>query len=198
MVTSFGRRLDLQGIVDRACPVREVATLTHGQVIEVLVANRLTSPTPLRRVEDWARTWAVTEVFGILPETLNDDRIGRALDAIAPKLEAIVGSVGAQAIAAFGLEVARLHWDMTSISLYGAYQDPEEGFIAPRFGHPKDRRPDLKQVQTGLGSVATAACPSSTAPTTAAPARSPRSPGPCGRCASWPGNGGSSSLGTPS
>ena len=61
-----------------------------------------------------------------------------------------MGSVGAQAIAAFGLEVARLHWDMTSISLYGAYQEPEEGFIAPRFGHPKDRRPDLKQVQTGL------------------------------------------------
>jgi transposase len=150
VVASFCRRLDLQGIVDRACPVRQVATLTHGQVIEVLVANRLTSPTPLRRVEDWARTWAVPEVFGVPPEALNDDRIGRALDAIAPQLDAIVGSVGAQAIAAFGLEVARLHWDMTSISLYGAYQEPEEGFITPRFGHPKDRRPDLKQVQTGL------------------------------------------------
>src|SRR5512132_215476 len=147
---SFCRRLDLQGIVDRACPVRQVATLTHGQVIEVLVANRLTSPTPLRRVEDWARTWAVPEVFGVPPEALNDDRIGRALDAIAPQLDAIVGSVGAQAIAAFGLDAARLHWDMTSISLYGAYQEPEEGFITPRFGHPKDRRPDLKQVQTGL------------------------------------------------
>jgi transposase len=150
VVADFCRRLDLGGIVDRACPVREVAILTHGQVIEVLVANRLTSPTPLRRVEDWAAAWAVTEVFGIAPEALNDDRIGGALDAIAPELEQIVGSVGAQAIAAFGLEVARLHWDMTSISLYGADEEPEEGFIAPRFGHPKDRRPDLKQVQTGL------------------------------------------------
>jgi transposase len=127
-----------------------VATLTHGQVICALVANRLTSPAPLRRVQDWAATWAVPEVFAIPPEALNDDRIGRALDAIAPKLDQLVGSVGAQAIAGFGLQVARLHWDMTSISLYGAYQEPEEGFIAPRFGHPKDRRPDLKQVQTGL------------------------------------------------
>ena len=151
VVASFCRRLDLAGIVDRACPVREVATLTHGQVICALVANRLTSPTPLRRVEDWARAWAVEEVFGIAAEALNDDRVGRALDAIAPKLDQLVGSVGAHAIAAFGVEVARLHWDMTSISLYGAYQEPEEGFIAPRFGHPKDRRPDLKQVQTGLG-----------------------------------------------
>jgi transposase len=150
VVADFCGRLDLEGIVDRACPVREVATLTHGQVICALVANRLTSPTPLWRVEEWARAWAVTEVFGIPPEALNGDRIGRALDAIAPRLDQLVGSVGARAIAAFGLEVARLHWDMTSISLYGAYDGPEQGFIAPRFGHPKDRRPDLKQVQTGL------------------------------------------------
>jgi transposase len=150
VVASFCGRLDLQGIIDRACPVREVATLTHGQVIQVLVANRLTSPTPLRRVEDWAATWAVEETFGIASQALNDDRIGRALDAIAPRLDQIVGSVGAGAIAVFGVEVARLHWDMTSISLYGAYDEVHDGFVAPRFGHPKDRRPDLKQVQTGL------------------------------------------------
>ncbi|MGH9157827.1 MAG: IS1634 family transposase [Acidimicrobiales bacterium] len=150
VVAEFCRRLDIAGIVDRASPVREVALLTHGQVIEALVANRLTSPAPLVHVEDWARAWAVEEIFGIDPDALNDDRIGRALDAVAPKLGQIVGSVGVAAIAAFGIDVARLHWDMTSISLYGAYADAEEGFVEPRFGHPKDRRPDLKQVQAGL------------------------------------------------
>jgi Domain of unknown function (DUF4277) len=94
VVASFCQRLDLEGILDRACPVHDVATLPHGQVICALVANRLTSPTPLRRVQDWARTWAVEEVFGIAPEALNDDRIGRALDAIAPQLEQIVGRWG--------------------------------------------------------------------------------------------------------
>jgi len=150
VVAEFCRRLDLAGIVDRACPVREVARLTHGQVIEALVANRLTAPRPLLRVADWADEWAVAEVFGIAPDALNDDRIGRALDAIAPELDAIVGSVGARAIATFGIDVARLHWDMTSISLYGAYEEVEAGFATPGWGHPKDRRPDLKQVQTGL------------------------------------------------
>jgi len=43
VVADFCRRLDLAGIIDRACPVREVALVTHGQVIEALVANRLTS-----------------------------------------------------------------------------------------------------------------------------------------------------------
>lgn len=150
VVAEFCRRLDVAGIVDRAVPVREVALVTHGQVIEALIANRLSSPAPLVHVEDWARAFAVEEVFGIEPGWLNDDRVGRALDAVAPELEGIVGSIGARAIAAFGIEVARLHWDMTSISLFGDYEHPVEGFIEPRYGHPKDRRPDLEQVQTGL------------------------------------------------
>ena len=65
MVAEFSRRLDVVGIVDRLCPVRDVAILSHGQVIEALIANRLTSPAPLLRVEDWAAEWAVAEVFGI-------------------------------------------------------------------------------------------------------------------------------------
>ncbi len=150
VVADFARRLDLAGIVDRACPIRDLALLTHGQVIEALVANRLTSPAPLVHVQQWAREWAVGEICGIDPDALNDDRIGRALDAIAPQLEGIIGSVGAAAIAAFGLDVARLHWDMTSISLFGAYPEAQEGFAEPRFGHPKDRRTDLKQIQAGI------------------------------------------------
>jgi transposase len=150
VVAELCRRLDIAGTVDRACPVRDIAYATHGQVVEALVANRLTSPTPLVHVEDWARAWAVEEVFGLAPEVLNDDRIGRALDAVAPELDGVVGSIGARAIAEFGVEVSRIHWDMTSISLFGAYPSPVEEYIEPRFGHPKDRRPDLVQVQAGL------------------------------------------------
>ncbi|MGH7759092.1 MAG: IS1634 family transposase, partial [Candidatus Dormibacteria bacterium] len=159
VVAELCRRLDIAGIVDRAVPIRDVALLTHGQVIEALVANRLTSPQPLVHVEDWARAWAVEEVFGMDPAALNDDRIGRALDAVAPELDGIVGSVGMTAIGAFGIDVSRMHWDMTSVSLFGAYADAEEDFAQPRFGHPKDRRPDLKQVQTGLGVTADGAVP---------------------------------------
>jgi transposase len=150
VVAELCRRLDIAGTVDRLCPVRDIAYVTHGQVIEALVANRLSSPTPLVHVEDWARAYAVEEVFGVRPEILNDDRIGRALDAVAPELSGIVGSIGARAIAEFGVEVSRIHWDMTSISLFGAYRSPVKGYIEPRFGHPKDRRPDLLQIQAGL------------------------------------------------
>jgi len=150
VVAGFGRRLGIAATVDGLCPVRDVAIATHGEVIEALVANRLTSPAPLVRVEDWARAWAVSEVFGVAAEALNDDRVGRALDAIAGQLDAIVGTVGARAIAEFGLDVSRLHWDMTSISLHGAYDTVDDAHVRPRYGKPKDRRPDLKQIQTGL------------------------------------------------
>ena len=41
VVAEFCRRLDIGGIVDRACPVREVAIVTHAQVIE---AQQVVSP----------------------------------------------------------------------------------------------------------------------------------------------------------
>src|SRR5215217_666423 len=55
VVAELSRRLGLVGIIDRACPMRDdVPILTHGQVIEALVANRLTSPAPMVRVAGWA------------------------------------------------------------------------------------------------------------------------------------------------
>ncbi|MER5755849.1 DUF4277 domain-containing protein [Streptomyces sp. NPDC002088] len=75
VVSEFTRRLDLAGIVDEVCPGGASAHVTHGQVIEVLVAKRLTAPASLVRVGDWARSWAVEEVFGIEADLLNDDRL---------------------------------------------------------------------------------------------------------------------------
>jgi hypothetical protein len=150
VVAGFSSRLRIRDIVDGACPVRDLAELTHRQVIEALVANRLTSPSPLVHVQRWAREWAVGEALGVDPELLSDDRIGRALDAMAPHLDQIAGSVGVAAIEAFGIDVSRLHWDMSSVSVHGEYAQNEEGFAAPGFGHPKDRRTDLKQVQAGI------------------------------------------------
>lgn len=80
-VAEILRRLDVAGVVDGLCPIRSDCDLTHGQVVEVLIANRLASPMPLQRVHGCASAWAVEEVFGIEAELLNDDRLARALDA---------------------------------------------------------------------------------------------------------------------
>lgn len=152
VAAEFLRRLDVAGTVDRLRPGRDIAHLTHGQVIETLVAKRLTAPAPLWRADDWAREWTVEEVFGVEPELLNDDRLGRALDAVAPHLTELTYSIGARPIGEFGIDVSTCHWDMTSMSLGGAYpvDDQDEDYPRIKRGHTKDRRYDLKQIQTGL------------------------------------------------
>lgn len=153
------RRLGIAGIIDRAAPCRDIARATHGQVIEALIANRLTCPAPVLHVSQWARQFAAGPVLGLDPEVLNDDRIGRALDALADVAEEVTGSAGAAAITGFGIDVAQVHWDMTSVSLHGDYRDRDEDYPAPRFGHPKDRRTDLKQVQAGIAASSDGAVP---------------------------------------
>ena len=46
-------------------------------------------------------------------------------------LAGVVGSVGVNAIARFGIDTSRIHWDMTSISLFGDYAANEAGFAEP-------------------------------------------------------------------
>jgi hypothetical protein len=78
--------LSVREIVDRHVPMERERDdgLTHGQVVEALVANRLSA---LYKVEDWASNFAVKEVYSIPAEKLNDDRVGGTLDAMYLHLE---------------------------------------------------------------------------------------------------------------
>jgi hypothetical protein len=153
VIFSFCRRLGIAAIIDDLVPIREVAAVTAGRAVEAMICNRLTSPAPLVHVGDWARTWAAEEILGIAPESLNDDKLGRTLDAIAPHLDQITSAVAVRAITAFDIDISRLHWDMTSFSLHGAYGETDEDYPEPRYGHPKDRRPDLLQIQAGIAAA---------------------------------------------
>lgn len=152
------RQLDVQGIVDRAVPIREVAHLTHGEIICAMVANRLTAPQPLYHFDLWAERWAVEEVFGAKPDHLNDDRLGRALDAIAPHIEALQGSVTWSAMQAFDVDVSEVHYDLTSITFTGAYENAPDQQI-PGLG-PRVTRgyssAGINEKQIQVGAVTTA------------------------------------------
>jgi hypothetical protein len=146
--------LDLAGIVDRACPMRGRAHLTHGEVIAALVANRLTAPRPLYDIAGWANTYATNEWLGTPGGLLNDDRLGRALDAVAGRLDQVASAVALAAIAQFGADAARLHWDFTSVAFCGAYDQPEEGVPHVRFGHSSDRKGHRRQLKVAHATTA--------------------------------------------
>lgn len=147
LVTPILRRLDLAGIIDRACPMRGRSHLTHGEVIAALVANRLTDPRPLYDVQAWAQRYAAGEWLGAPSALLNDDRLGRALDALADHAEAITGALGLSAIAAYGVDAARLHWDFTSVAFCGDYADQTPDAPQIAYGHSSDRQGHRRQLK---------------------------------------------------
>lgn len=175
VIRGFLDRLGIARLTDETCPVANQAELTHGQVIAALVANRLTAPRPLHSVEKRATRWAVTEVFGIEPELLNDDRLSRALDAIYPYLEQLKGSVAWSAMEQFGIDTPVFHWDFTSLSFFGADDDQAEDAPPVTWGHLKGHAPaGLKQVMLGLAVSGDGAIPFNPTRRMALPRQYPR------------------------
>jgi Domain of unknown function (DUF4277) len=136
LVGHYLDRLGLAGIVDRQLPQRGRAQLTHGEVVAALVANRLAAPAPLYDIAGWASSAAMAEVLHIPGMLLNDDRLGRALDALAPAAEEVRGALMLAAIERFGIDAARLHLDLTTLRVAGAY--PDSALVGKGWG--PDRR----------------------------------------------------------
>jgi hypothetical protein len=123
LLFELARELELAATVDRLLPRSPRSELSAGELVVALVANRLCSPSPLYDISGWASGAAVSELFGIPPQLLDDDRLGRGLEAFAPQAEAVRGALAARAIERFGVDAGRLHVDLTAVRMTGAYED---------------------------------------------------------------------------
>ncbi len=123
LVAHYLRQLGLVGLIDHAAPMRGRSLLTQGEVIAALVANRLTGPAPLYDVAGWASASAVVELLGVPAGLLNDDRLGRALDAFHPVAEDVRGKLVLRTLERFDVDAGRLHLDLTTLRFAGAYPD---------------------------------------------------------------------------
>lgn len=121
LVRHYLHRLGLVKIVDEAIPQRGRAQLTHGEVVAALIANRLSAPAPLYDVAGWASSAAVHELLDVPAALLGDDRLGRALEAFAPVAASVRGAAMLAAIGEFGADAARLHLDLTTLTVAGSY-----------------------------------------------------------------------------
>jgi hypothetical protein len=135
LVHHYLERLGLVKMIDEAAPMRGRAMLTHGEVIAALVANRLCAPAPLYDVAGWASSAAVAELLAVPAGLLNDDRLGRALEALAPVAEGVRGQLALAAAARCGADLSRLHLDLTAVRFTGGYAGSalvEKGWAADR------------------------------------------------------------------
>jgi hypothetical protein len=143
LVEYFLRELGVKDTVDGALPRSARSVLSVGEVVCALVASRLCSPSPLYDVAGWASGAAVHELLGIPPALLNDDRLGRALETFAVDAEDLRSRVAAGAIERFGVTAGRLHVDLTTVGVAGAYE--HSALVAK--GWASDRRV-ARQVRT--------------------------------------------------
>jgi hypothetical protein len=143
LVAHYLRHLGLVGLVDAAAPMRGRSLLTHGEVIAALVANRLAAPAPLYDVAGWASAAAVAELLSVPAGLLNDDRLGRALEAFHRVAEDVRGRLLLTTVERFDVDAARLHLDLTAVRFAGAY--PDSTLVAKGWG--ADRRV-ARQVRT--------------------------------------------------
>jgi hypothetical protein len=145
LVLPLLERLGLRELINRRCHPAGTTTaaLDLGLVTSVLVVNRLLAPQPLVHVETWLAGTALPDLWGFDALQGNDDRLARTLDALAPHLDALWQDVIVAALSAFGLDLAQLAYDITSISFCGAYEAAD----LIRFGYSRDHRPDRKQVE---------------------------------------------------
>ncbi len=150
------RRLHIAETIDALTTSGKGRAVSTGQVVEVLILNRLAvRPTPISKISAWAASQAIEEVYGLAADALNDDRLGRALERLAEHAPDIQAALVLKAIEHFELDVTQIHYDLTTVELYGAYEiETAEGQPTPTprpaYGRTKSGRKHVKQVQRGL------------------------------------------------
>lgn len=129
--------------------------LAPAVAIRLVVTNLVLGREPLYGLGEWAGRHdpALLGLGAGELGLLNDDRVGRALEALFDADRAsLLTAVVLRAISEFSIDTQQLHNDSTSLSVHGAYRDAvgteRGGKPTPQitFGHSKDHRPDLKQL----------------------------------------------------
>jgi transposase len=175
VIQAFFDKLDFSGTIDRVVPWEGEVPL--GILTEILVANRLLDPKPLYRLGEWAELTGLTGFYQVTAAQLNDDLFGRALERLAKHAPDAEAALVLRAVKEFDLDLAQVHYDITTVELFGAYLDhvrqpgasqsqPGQANDAagyqppePTYGRSKSGRKNLKQVQLGLNVLGDGAIP---------------------------------------
>jgi transposase len=121
LVAPLLERMHVAEIIDRHLPADPQAEFRFGPLLSLLVAARLSQPVALCNVADWAQRCGAELFWDIPPDKLNDDRLGRALDAFYYQRHSILASIALQAAQTFQISLDRLHYDPTHICFAGDY-----------------------------------------------------------------------------
>lgn len=145
IVKEFAKRIKLVETLDAM--VESEMEITPGITVLAMVLDTLSGRTPLYRLEEFFQEKDTELILGqdVKPELFCDYNVGRTLDKIYDSgAQKIFSQLAQNAVGGFGVDTRRLHFDTTSISVFGDYDYPDSS-LNITYGHSKDKRPDLKQ-----------------------------------------------------
>jgi hypothetical protein len=125
------QQLDVAGVIDRHLPADPQLEFSHGKVLSLLLAARLDCPTALSHVGAWAEESGADILWNIPADKLNDDRLGRSLDAFFPQRHSILAALTDNVLRYVDAGLHHLHFDTTHLVFYGAYENSRPRPLVP-------------------------------------------------------------------
>lgn len=161
IISGIAKKIGLIDEIDRITKSDPQKKVSNGQCVLAMILNGmgLTMSKPMYLVSEFFRNKS-TEILignGITPDDLNDDTLGRTLDAIYESgASTIFSSVALKAVKVYAIATSHLHGDTTNVQVYGDY---DEGGDLIVFGYHKQGRSDLKQYMLSLITTSDGAVP---------------------------------------
>ncbi len=119
------KRMNVAEIIDQHLPADPRAEFDYGSILSVLIAARMFSPLGLVNVANWAKDSGAELLWNIPADKLNDDRLGKALDAFFTQRHSILASFALHVSQELNIPLAEVHYDPTHILFHGAYEDSQ-------------------------------------------------------------------------
>ena len=156
LVAGFCKEINLIELIDNVLGHCKERKVSFGQLFVAMILNGLgfTGRT-LHMYSEYFESKPLDRLLGpdVLPEHINDDALGRCLDALYESgVSSLYQNIGEQVVEHLGLPCESLHLDSTSFHYDGQEKLNEGDFntIAITKGYSRDHRPELNQVILNL------------------------------------------------
>lgn len=118
-------RMNVMEIINQHLPADPQAEFDYGTTLSLLMAARLYSPMALSNIAEWAKKSGAEVLWDMPPEKINDDRLGRALDAFFEQRHSILAHLALHVSREFDVPLSELHYDPTHLLFEGAYENAQ-------------------------------------------------------------------------
>lgn len=145
IVKAYAKKIGLVETIDQMVDTQ--MELSPGVAMFAMVLDTLSGRTPLYRLTEFFEEKDTELLLGapIEPERFCDYNLGRSMDKIFETgTQKIFSQLAQNALTVFEVDPRRLHFDTTSVSVFGDYDLADPPFEIT-YGYSKDKRPDLKQ-----------------------------------------------------